>query len=356
MQVYNIEIFSSKFEYITSYTVSDVPYSFDYLNIDTNTVELVTNAAIMNGDYIHIKGDSFEYFGVVSGVLSGNQKGTLQIEYKSFHSIFDTPILFDTDLQGQGTLENRLKAIIESYWVSNSDSVQNIMGLRVGTTSSTTGWGFNLKSDTEGMHHLICNFYSTFIVRSMQKYGVAIDVKVDFSQKLIFLTIGKIDTDVKYIEAELPNVIEKNITIKESDFDVNKLMIYNALNYTSNIVYYRHTDDSYSTVNADRISPVVQDIVSVEPQEGESFATLAASEANDVFGSIDYNNLIELMVLPDDGLIKPREYKYGQKVIVLDSGNEYNSIYTGSRYEDGLFTMVFGTVRVDLTKILQRRM
>lgn len=356
MRAYNVEIFSSKFEFITACTVSDVPYSFDYLNIDTNTVELVTNAAVMNGDYIHIKGENVDYFGVVSGVLSGNQKGSMQIEYKSFHSLFDTPILFDTDLQGQGTLENRLKAIIESYWINNSDSVQNIMGLRVRTASSTTGWGFNLKSDTEGMHHLICNFYSTFVVRSMQKYGVAISVDTDFSQKLIILTIGKIDADVKYIEAELPNVLEKSITIKESDFDVNKLLIYNAQNYTTSITYYRHSDDSYSTVNTDRISPVVQNIVSILPQEGESFATLAASEASDVFGSIEYNNLIELQILPDDQLIKPREYEYGQRVIVLDSGNEYNSIYTGSRFENGIFTMIFGTVRMDLTKILQRRM
>ena len=206
------------------------------------------------------------------------------------------------------------------------------------------------------MHHLICNFYSTFVVRSMQKYGVAISVDTDFSQKLIILTIGKIDADVKYIEAELPNVLEKSITIKESDFDVNKLLIYNAQNYTTSITYYRHSDDSYSTVNTDRISPVVQNIVSILPQEGESFATLAASEASDVFGSIEYNNLIELQILPDDQLIKPREYEYGQRVIVLDSGNEYNSIYTGSRFENGIFTMIFGTVRMDLTKILQRRM
>ena len=202
---------------------------------------------------------------------------------------------------------------------------------------------------------MICNFYSTFIVRSLQKYGVAITVTADFSQKLIILTIGKPDIDVYRIEAELPSVLEKNIIIKETDFDVNKLVIYSTENYTTKVTYYRHSDDTYDTSNTDRLTPVIQDVVSIEPEEGIAFASLAASEANEVFGSIEYNNLIELRVLPDDSLIRPKEMVYGQKVIVIDSGNEYNSIYTGTRIEDGLMTLVFGTVRVDLTKLLQRR-
>ena len=355
MQVYNVEIFSRNFDFITSAMVADAPYSFDCLNIDTNTIILITDDAIMSGDYIHIKGSEDDFFGIVSGIMSGDQAGTVQVEYQSFHSIFDTDILFDTNLQGQGTLESRLKAIIESLWVNNSDSLQNITGLRVRTTSSTTGWGFNLKSDTAGKHHLICNFYSTFIVRSLQKYGVAITAKADFSNHLIILTIGKPSTAVKRIEAELPNVLEKNIIIKETDFDVNKLVIVSTEDYSTMITYYRHPDDTYDTNNTDRLTPVIRDVVSVEPEEGKSFADLASSEAAEVFGSIEYNNLIELRVMPNDSLINPRELVYGQRVIVLDSGNEYNSIYTGTRFEDGLMTLVFGTVRVDLTKLLQRR-
>lgn len=355
MRVYNVEIFSREFDLITSATVDEVQYSFDCLNIDTNSILLITSDAIMSGDYIHIKGTDTEHFGIVSGTMSGEQAGTVQVEYQSFHTIFDTNILFDTNLQGQGTLENRLKAMIESMWVNNSDSVQNIMGLRVKTTSSTTGWGFNLKSDTEGMHHLICNFYSTFVVRSLQKYGVVITVRADFSQKQIIMTIGKPSGSPYYIEAELPNILEKNIIIKETDFDINKLIIYSTSDYTTKATYYRHSDDTYDTTNRDRLTPVIQDVVSVEPEEGKSFATLAASEASEVFGSIEYNNLIELMVMPDDSMIKPKEMVYGQRVIVIDSGNEYNSVYTGTRIEGGLITLVFGTVRVDLTKLLQRR-
>lgn len=355
MRAYNVEIFSRGFEFICADTVDSITYSYDYLHPETNSVTMVTDAAIMQGDYIHmLRGDS-EYFGIVSGVSSGDQKGTVEIEYKPFISIFDMRILFDTNLQGQGTLENRLKAIIESYFKNNSDSYQNIPGLRVGVTSSTSDWGFNLKSDTEGMHHIICNFLETFIIRSMEKYGVAISVRPNFSDHLIVLTIGKVSTSPYYIEAGLPNVITKNISIKESDFDINKLVIYNTANYTSTITYYRHNDDTYDTNNSDRVTPVIQETVAVDVDESTTFAAAAASQASETFGSIEYNNLIELSVLPDDALINPKKMKIGQRVVVKDGENEYNSIYTGCREEEGLFTVIFGTVRVDLTKLLKRR-
>ena len=356
MQAYNVEIFSSKFEFITSFTVSDVPYTFDYLNVEINEITIITNAAIMNGDYVHIKGRDDDFFGVVCGVSAGEEQGTVQVEYKPFISIFYTDILFDTELQGQGALETRLKAMIDSLWVNNTDLVQNITGLRVTTSSSTTGWGFNLKSDVEGKHHLICNFYRTFIVRSMEKYRVALTVTPNFTTKTIVLDIGKATDDAIYIEADLPNIVSKNITIKETEFDTNKLVIYNVQDYSSKIEYYLHTDDSYDTQNRDRIVPVIQSTVSVEPDDTHTFAQMAQSQASETFGSIEYNNLIELSVVADDALVKPKTLKYGQRAIVISNGVEYNTILTGTKIEEGLFTLIFGTVRVDLTKILQRRM
>lgn len=355
MRAYNVEIFSNQFDFICADTVEDVGYKFDYLAMETNSIMLVTDAAIMQGDYIHIKRGDDEFFGVVSGTSSGENKGTVNVEYKPFTSIFSANILFDTNQQGQGTLENRLKAIIESYWKNNSDSAQNIPGLRVTTTSSTTGWGFNLKSDTEGMHHLVCNFHDTFIIRSMEKYGVAIKVTPYFHSKNIIVSIGNDPTTPTVIEADLPNIIEKNISIKESDFDVNKLVLWNTADYTSSIIYYRHTDDTYDTTNRDRITPVVFETIGVMVDQGQTFAAVAASQAAETFGSIEYNNLIELSVRMDDKLIRPRDFGFGRKVIVRYAGNEYNSMYTGCEIGGGIYKLIFGTVRIDLTKILQRR-
>lgn len=356
MQAYNIEIFDSEFNFVCADVVPTLPYKFDYLNPEHNTITIVTDAAILQGDYIHITRGEEDYFGVVSGTNTGNAKGTVNVEYKPFISIFDTNVLFDTDLQGQGTLESRLAAMITDGWISNSDSCQNVYGLSVTTTSSTTGWGFNLKSDTEGMHHIICNFLHTFIIRAMEKYTVAVKVVPDFSTSTINLIIGTVQEDMVYVEADLPSVITKNVSIKDSEFDINKLIVYSTADYTTNRVYYRHTDDTYDRTDTDRITPVVLSTVAVTPDANNTFVALADSQASETFGSIEYNNLIELQVLADDGLVKPMDMEIGQKVIVLADGTEYNSVYTGFSLNKGLFTVIFGTVRLDLTKILQRRL
>lgn len=355
MKAYSVEIFSSQFDFICADTVDNISYKYDSLAMETNSITLVTDAPIMQGDYIHIKREDDDFFGVISGITSSESNEAVNINYKPFISIFDRTILFDTNLQGQGTLENRLKAIIESYWKNNSDSAQNVLGLRVTTTSSTTGWGFNLKSDTEGMHHIICNFLNTFIFRSVEKYGIAIKVTPYFHDKIIVLSIGYDSTSPIVVEADLPNIVTKNVSIMDSDFDVNKLVVWNTADYTSSITYYRHNDDTYNTSNTDRVTPVVFETVGVSVEEGSTFAQAAASQAAETFGSIEYNNLIELTVKPDDDLIKPRDFSPGRKVVIRHNGNEYNSMCTGCQVEGGLYTLIFGTVRIDLTKIMQRR-
>lgn len=356
MRAYNVEVFSSRFDFITAFTVSDVEYSFDYLNLGANNIQIITDSAIMNGDYIHISSGGDEYFGVICGVSQGEEEGTVQIEYKSFLSIFNTDILFDTNRQGIGTLEEQLKAIIDSLWVNNSDATQNILGLQVATTTTTLNWGFNLKSDIAEKHHIICNFYTTFIVRSMEKYGVGIRVVPDFTTKKIYLSIGYISDNPIYIEADLPNIIKKNVTVRVTQFDTNKLIIWNATaDYGESIIYYRHTDDTYDIYNRDRISPVITQTVAVQSDENHTFSQLAESQASETFGSIEYNNLIELSVLPDDILINPKLLQFGQKVVVISNGSEYNSMLTGVRIQEGLYTLIFGILRIDLTKILQRR-
>ena len=66
-----------------------------------------------------------------------------------------------------------------------------------------------------------------------------------------------------------------------------------------------------------------------------------------------YSNLIELTMANDDGLVKPEQMEFGQQVEIISDGVAYRSILTGR--ERGKNTkLVFGTVRLDLTKILRR--
>lgn len=358
MRQYSVEFFDRAFNLICHTNAEIEEYAEDYLSPVTNEVT-VLNCNVSKGDFIRIKNNQNEYFGIVTSIESQTEK-IMTISYGSILRLFDTDILFDTDLQGGNvSLEQTISNIINRMFVSNTDTNMNIAGLSVTTSGSTNNWGFNLKSDTENMHHCIINFYNVIIARSLEKYGVVIRVVPNVQQKSIQLIVGKATDDIVKIESDLRNVIEKNIIIKETSNDVNKLVVYNTENYTSARVYYLHPNGTYDMNNSNRIIPVVQDIKGTAPEmEGDTvkktFAKMADSEAAEVFGSIEYNNLIELVVLNDDALVKPYELEIGQAVDVYSKGKIYRSILT-ARTVAKQTTLTFGTIRIDLTKILKRR-
>lgn len=357
MRVYNIEIFDRAFTLKGHTNTEDIQFDEDYLSPDRNEVT-VLNVDASIGDYIRINSGDVEYFGIIDSVASKSED-LIEISYKSFLSLFDTDCLFNTDLQGSSTsLEQMLANLITSMFISNSDTSMNVEGLSVTTTSTTSGWGFNLKSDKENMHHCIINMLNVLIIRSMEQYRVRIKVVPDIQNQTITLQIGTNANDAVTVEADLPNVINKNVVIKETNNDVNKLVVYDTESYTTTRTYYLHPNGTYNMTNSNRILPVVQEIRGTAPERNGStitrtFAKMADSEAAEVFGSIEYNNLIELEMLNDDSLVNPYNMEVGQVVNVISDGVSYNSILTGRKIGQTT-TLIFGTVRLDLTKRLKR--
>lgn len=353
MQAYNVEIFDQAFNLIQHSNINDVEYAVDYLSPVENTIMVQFDSNIKNRDYIHIVNDSNDFFGVISGIDTDSMPpGWIQVRYKPFTSMFDARVMFDTDLQGSATtLEQMIADFITNYWISNSDTEQNIPGLSVSTISSTTGWGFNLKSDVEGLHRCIINFQESIIIRAMSKYRCGVYVTPDFQAKTISIEVGIKNSDTFYIESELPNVFVQNVVINENVFDINKLVVYSQANMTSTITYYLHPNGTYDTTNSNRVTPVLFNTVSVSV-DNTTFADAAASAAAEAFGSGNYNNLIELTMLNDDSLVTPRSIEIGQLVSVISNGISYPSILTG--FEVGNVTkLIFGNVRIDLTKVLK---
>lgn len=357
MRVYSIEIFDRSFTLKGHTNTEDVQFSEDYLSPDTNEVTVLNiNASI--GDYIRITAEGTEYFGIISSVTSRDED-LIEIKYGSFLSLFDTDCLFNTDLQGSSTsLEQTLANLITSMFITNTDTSMNISGLSVVTTSTTTGWGFNLKSDTQNMHHCIINMLEVLIIRAMEQYRVSIKVVPDVQSKAINLYIGVNSADTVTVEADLPNVINKNVVIKETNNDVNKLVVYDTESYATTRTYYLHQNGAYDMTNSNRVLPVVQEIRGTAPERNgdtitRSFARMADSEAADVFGSIEYNNLIELEMMNDDSLVRPANMEIGQVVNVISDGTVYSSILTGRKIGQTT-TLIFGTIRLDLTKRLRR--
>ena len=259
MLPFNIEIFDTSFNLLQHYNSGAIDYKFDYLSTVENSVLVAFNDNVEKGDYIRIVNDTDDYFGVITAIqVNESIEGFSEIKFKPFISLFDSPILFDTTLQGSGTtLEQAIANIITAYWINNSDTDANIYGLQVATISSTAGWTFRITSDQSGLNKAIVNFMNSIIRRSLTKYQVGLYVTPDFQNKTITVSIGIKTSSTFVIEADLPSVIEKSVILNETTQDINKLIIYDQADMSTNIIYYKHTDGSYDTSNTDRITPVI---------------------------------------------------------------------------------------------------
>lgn len=354
MQPFNIEIFNPSFVLMQHYNTGVIEYAFDYLSPVENSILIAFDENVKKGDYIRIFNDTDNYFGYITAIqVNETVQGFSEIRFKPFISLFDAPILFDTTLQGsQTSLEDAIAGYIRAYWINNSDSAQNIYGLEVETISVTNNWGFHITSDQQGLSKAIINFMSSIIKRALTKYQVGLYAEPDFQAKKIVVKVGVKDYSTFYIEADLPNIIEKSIILNETTQDVNKLVIYDQADLVTNIIYYKHPDGSYDTVDVNRLIPVIFGTTSVAVIEGGTFASAAKEAADQQFDTDSFNNLIELTIQNDDQLIDPENIAIGQLVNIITNGTSYGSILTG--IERSFTTkLIFGNIRLDLTKILK---
>jgi hypothetical protein len=354
MQPFNVEIFDRQFNLIQHYNVGAIDYNYDYLSTVENSILIEFNENVEKGDYIRIVNNTDSYFGFISSIAVNEAiQGFSEIRFKPFIALFDAPIMFDTTLQGSGTsLENAIAGIITDYWINNADADENIYGLEVQTLSTTSNWGFHITSDQKGLNKAIINFMTSIIRRSLTKYQVGLYAEPDFTNKKVVVSIGVKALNTFYIEADLPNVIEKSIIVNETTEDMNKLFIYDQADLVTNVIYYKHPDGSYDTRDEDRITPVIYGITSVAVSEGDTFADVAEDAANKQFDVDTYSNLIEITVQNEDEIVMPQTLTIGQIVNVISNGTSYSSILTGVERSNKT-KLIFGTIRLDLTKIIK---
>lgn len=355
MRPYNVEIFAPDFTLVGNTNVNDVVYREDYLSPDVNTVTVLALAGVKKQDFIRIIRGNEEYAGIITEIAYGTDtsKRLLNISYKPLIELLDTDILFDVDLQGKGSLEAFICDRVRETFIENPDTLQNVHGLSIDAVSDTTGWGFHITPSESGGHYNIVNLMDSVIIPAMQKYGILVSAKLDIQNRGIRMTVGKPTSGILTIETDLPNILRKNVTVKQVSADVNKLVLYDAADYASVRTYYLHPDLGYDTKNTDRITPVVYALQAVQHDEGSSFEAAAIQAAHDKFSGLAYSNLIELTMANGDILVKPDEMQFGQEVDIISDGVAYRSILTGR--ERGESTkLIFGTIRLDLTKILRR--
>lgn len=168
--------------------------------------------------------------------------------------------------------------------------------------------------------------------------------------------IGRSSKPERVIEADLPNIIAREITTTNSSRTaINKLYVVNEKNEDEILTYYLTKDGMVKREpdESERIVPVLFDTVYASVEEGGDFAETAYEKAKTLITGCE--NLIRITVLKNDNLVEPYDWGVGDAARILKDGKEYRSILTGKRYTDQTITLIFGSIRLELTKRSRKR-
>lgn len=346
MRLYNVEIFSPDFSYRSSAQVDAIEHGFDYLDVEKEKIKIPGWIDARRGDWIRISKDRFEANGIISDVKE--KERSIELQYKPFHKIFDIDTYIDMESLSEMTLENWLARLIGGIYVQNEDTLQNIEGLEIKVLTEHRGASF--EDYQTGINNLYDVILDAFVV-----YGVVCDFSMDVQRKKLVLQIGSVEAEKFTIEADLDNVLEKSITIKETKESTNKLIIYNKEDYSQKVTYYRNTNNEITTENRNRELPVVCDTVAVKVGARKTFEETAEKKAGNTLKASVYDNLIEITVALDDELVRPTERVIGQQADIISGGICYHTVLTGMEYDEDKILLIFGAIRLELTKQLKRR-
>lgn len=371
MLPFNVEFFDYNGFFVTNANADGITIATDYLSGGENTLEIlnVNNAdKIDRGGYLHIQrsneGTDESYFGYIKGITRDKiNNSQITIRWCDILDLLDTAWCIDTDAQGTIPLETFIATELAKI-MRNLVSVGYATGIKIetSTTSSTTDWGFNLKSDAEGQHHTIVNFKSVIVDRALKEYNIAIRAIPEFagfqrqSENIVLrFEIGKISENAKTIEADISNISAKVLYADNQGEHINRITIYNGNDYSESYTYMIAIDgDVYrQDIVGDELQqfPVIYDVQSLTT-EG-TFYQAANAHAKKELKPQPYVDLIEIEVANNDTLIKPLTLEIAQTYNIIFDGKQYTTILTGKKVKNGTTILTFGTNRLDLTKLLK---
>ncbi|MEZ3493895.1 MAG: hypothetical protein K1W38_16780 [Lachnospiraceae bacterium] len=347
MSLYNIELFNHDFSYISHYQIDSISYEFDYLSLSINKIQLPGAVKAGRGDYIHLEGDSDSFFGIVENVTESDTFFT--ITYKPFLSLFDTDMYMNRKKLKEISLEQFIKEVIQDYFENSGDELQNLNAVEYDLESETLKAQLDIESNIDNLYDLLQT--------ALNRYGVIVETVVNTAEKKITFQIGKINQEEKTIEADLPNVISKEFTTaSDNKTMLNKLYVINENNKKEILIYYltKSGEVKRNPLNNERLTPVMFDTVFVRADEETAFEQAAYEKALAEL-TTGCNNLIRITVLKEDGLVNPATWQIGRYARILKDGQEYQSVLTGKEYTGQTVTLVFGSIRRELTKKIKKK-
>lgn len=357
MQQFSVNVFDRSLTYVTNEQTTVNSIDDDYISPRANAITIPNvKEEILAGYFIQLKNDKNNFFGLITDVSPGEYMTTIQ--FSSFITIFSETILFWVPQQGTeaghtATLEERLRANISTYYITNADTLMRLP-ITIDIDPDITQlsrWTVGIIRIREELDYATPNLYSDFIVPALKMYGVSIKVNPDFNTKKINLVITK-STKTLDIKGDQDDVTVRTLKFNDRPLGINKLTVVNGFNTANTITYYIHPDRTFDTTNSNRITPVSFETRIVFPRENTTteFQLSALDEAYNVFSGSAWDNYIELEVAPDNKNINPMDLEIGQQITLWYKGGKYTSILTGKVIEDRNIVLLFGSERIQYSK------
>ena len=330
---YKSEFFDPQINYKCMSPIPAPNINYDYLTIAKTTLTVPKIMDIQRGWYAHVtQGSNVIYQGIVTSVEQN--KNITKVTCKPLLSLFDVQAYQDRTLIYSVSIEQFIETIIDNLYVNTTDNVQKIPGLKVTTKTETNGVKLNLKDNIHNLHDIL--------VKSLEIANIVVDVTLYPQNKSIDVVIANYsEYPIRTIESDLKNIISRDFVLRDDYGIVNKIIIINEDNEAEQATYYA---DDYAP-------PSVWEIDYISISDDETFADKAAERAAEALAKKDFDNLIEISVKQDDKIVN--NMSIGQKCKIIKNKTVYTSVLTGYEIKNNIITYIFGSIRMDLTKILE---
>lgn len=334
-------------EFVDGGIICDYNVDFDFLANNSSTVTLIDETEAKKGDILAIiEGIKCLFVGCIVSV--DNTKKT--INFKHMKELFNDKVINIfrfTDILGyKFDAIAALKTILEYAFITTDDA-KRLLPLKIIMQGTANGAVY--LDDSPSMNVL------DFIHQMFDSYNVVLDFDLDFEANNVVVKIFKNTTDGL--------VIKDNIKLSEPQFDANEMPTYNkaVLYNPSGIIvgtYYLLGDNTVTTssTDANRVVPVSTKYIEFDSvkaaEEGYTMLDVANSELQ---GNI-YNHCILYKLSKEQNLVKPFDFKVGDKVTIIYEERAYDSIFTGLKFtkDSPYITCIFGKTRIDFTDRLKQ--
>lgn len=343
MRPYNIEIFDPNLMYRSHYQTDSISYKTDYLDPEKSAVSLSEKTKCEDGDYIVITKGGFKAFGIVTAIADSTNEQR-KVTMSDFGVMWDIDIVVDTQKDGSGTLERYVADRIAETYVRNPDATQNIAGLAVEANGDTDTWSLGLEPNTDDNHYAIVNLFDDIILPAFLNYEVIVYLELDVMAKKIRANVTRNRSPVKVIEADLRNIISKEVTILKARKETNKLVIYNKKDFEKHTTFFLYRDGSYGQKDMNRITPVKLKIATVSTKTKEEYeekqqknlenavSRIARIQKTDVLDDADRMTIVESVGILNAALGTELQIGADGKVLGWDENSVRTALnaYTGT--------------------------